>query len=148
MSQTIDQTAPAIARWLAPHIARELGLVPQFRAPSAAPSYDDATCATFVRELGLGVLNRAAVFFMKLDRDGRVGSVELAEDLSLGTPRKLSSTLTNSMKQRATTLGLPYPWEPDTSADGRTLWMDRDGIATRMVAAIQSEQHRRSGTSA
>lgn len=145
MAQTLDQAAPAIAQWLAPHIARELGLPLPGSAMPAGSDYDDHTCATFVRELGTGVLNRAHDFFMKLEQDGSVGSVELAQHLSLGTPRNLSSALTNSLKQRAKALGLGYPWDDGVSTDDRTVWIDRGGIAARMVAAIQSEHHRRFG---
>jgi hypothetical protein len=142
MPQTPDQLVPALARWLAPHIARELGLTMPGTAPVAG-GYDDVTCALFVSELGTGVLNRAAGFFAKLDLDGQVGSVELAQHLNLGTPRNISSALTNSLKQRASALGLDRPWREGVSTDNRTVWVDRDGIAARMCAAIRAEQQRR-----
>ena len=143
MTEALNQAAPAIAQWLAPYIAQELGLSLPADGGSARSQYDDRTCAIYVRELGTGVLNRAADFFMKLEQDGSVGSVELAGHLNLGTPRNISSALTNSLKQRAKTLGLTYPWTDGVSDDDRTVWIDRDGIAARMVTAIQAEQSRR-----
>lgn len=80
-----------------------------------------------VRELGTGVLNRAVDFFMKLDADGRIGSVELARHLRIGTPRNIPSNLTNSLKQRAKSLGLERPWQEEVSPDNRTVWVDREG---------------------
>ncbi len=67
------------------------------------------------------MLNRAWEFFMKLDQDGSVGSMQLAQHLSLGTPRNISSALTNSLKQRAKALDLAYPWGDGISADDRTV---------------------------
>lgn len=143
MSQTLDQAGPAIARWLAPYLARELGLDRRETAQPSGIGYDDTTCAAFVRELGTGVLNRAIDFFMKLDQDGQVGSVELAQHLNLDTPRNISSALTNSLKQRARALGLDNPWADGVSSNDRTVWINRDGLAARMVVAIQVEQQRR-----
>lgn len=37
------------------------------------------------------------------------------------------------------------PWTETTGQDQRTVWVDRDGIAARMVEAIQAEHHRRTG---
>jgi len=55
------------------------------------------------------------------------------------------SLLTNSLKRRAKTLGLPRPWAEGVTSDNRTLWQDRDGIAARMVPAIADEEIRRLG---
>jgi len=136
-----EEVAPQLARWLAPYVAAELARLPA--ADSAPSSYDDRTCGEYVRDIGTPVLNRAIEFFMKLDTDGRVGSVELAQHLSIGTPRNIPSNLTNSLKQRAKAMRLQRPWDETVSADNRTVWVDRDGIAARMVKAIQAEQHRR-----
>lgn len=138
-----DELPPALARWLAPYVAEELRR--QGAGAPAAPMYDDATCAVYVRELGTGVLNRAHDFFLKLAEDGQIGSLALAQHLSIGTPRNIPANLTNSLKQRARTLGLERPWVETVSPDDRTVWVDRDRIAQRMVDAIRNEQQRRLG---
>jgi hypothetical protein len=126
-------------------VAAELAkLTPPSGVP--APSqYDSATCALYVSELGTGVLNRARDFFNKLANDGQATSVEVAQLLSIMTPRNIPANLTNSLKQRARTLGLERPWRETVSPEGRTVWVDRDGIAERLVKAIDAEQQRRFG---
>lgn len=64
-----DEIAPTLARWLAPYVAAELaGHPPDHTARTH--EYDAVTCKAYVRELGQGVLNRAADFFRKLGADG------------------------------------------------------------------------------
>lgn len=141
MSTTADEAATALARWLAPYIAAELGIA----VPKATLSsdYDAATCETYVRDLGQGVLNRASNLFTLLETRGRVGSLDLAEAIGTATPRNIPANLTNSLKQRARRLHLDrLPWD-ETEKDGRTVWVDRDGIAGRMLEAVQQEQRRR-----
>ncbi len=50
MTDTSEQAAPLIARWLAPHIARELGLPRPGTTPAPSADYDEKMCAEFVRE--------------------------------------------------------------------------------------------------
>lgn len=140
----LDELGAQLARWLAPYIAVELGLGAPDQATTQA-AFHEAQCQEFVKGLGTGVLNRAADFFMKLRDDGQIGSVELAQHLSLGTPRNIAAALTNSLKQRSKALGVERPWRELESQDGRTVWADRDGIAARMVPAIQAEISRRTG---
>ncbi len=141
-----DDIARAVAKFLAPYVAAELRPTGALASPSSASvEYDAATCAEFVRELGTGVLNRAADFFAKLDTDGQVGSLELASLLGTATPRNIPANLTNSLKQRARALGLARPWDEAIGSDDRTLWLDRDGIAARMSAAVRDERQRRFG---
>jgi len=154
MSTTIDTQfpegiAPALAKWLAPYVAAELahaqrpGSIP---VPTKSSDYDAATCAEYVRELGVPVINRATDFFQKLDADGQIGSLELANVMGLPTPRNIPSNLTNSLKQRARKMGLQVPWTELVSEDSRTVWADRDGIAGRMVDALRAETQRRFGS--
>jgi hypothetical protein len=160
MSHPLDEIAPGLARWLAPYVAEELGISAPGTSPELSPAYDEATCRAFLREIGDPVLDRAEVFFMALDEKARTGepglaSLELAERLdclererergSVSSPRQIAALLTNSLKRRARALGLPRPWEDGTTREDRTLWTDRDGIATRMVLAIPDEQVRRLG---
>lgn len=105
--------------------------------------YDDAACAALTRELGVNSLNRAGDFFAKLNADGAVDSLTMAGHMSLGTPRNISSALTTPVKRVAKRLGLGLPWIEDESAEGRTVWRDRDGISARMYEAVKAEQHRR-----
>ncbi len=139
-----DEIAPALARWLAPYVAAELAKRPA-ATPGALDEYDAAACAEYVRGLGQGVLNRATDLFTRLKADGRIGSLELASAIGTQTPRNIPANLTNSLKQRARKLGRPVPWTETTDDDQRTVWVDRDGIAARMVEAIQAEHHRRNG---
>jgi hypothetical protein len=145
MPTQLDELGPQIARWLAPYLATELGIARPHGGVAASRDYDDILCGVFVNGLGISVLNRAADFFMKLRDDGQVGSIELAEHLSLGSPRSIAAALTNSLKQRSKALGLERPWRELESSDGRTVWADRDGIASRMVPAIQAELAQRVG---
>lgn len=103
------------------------------------------TCGEYVQGLGQGVVNRFGDFFAKLKREGRIGSLELAKTIGTATPRNIPANLTNSLKRRARKLGRPVPWTETTDQDQRTVWVDRDGIAARMVEAIQAEQARWSG---
>lgn len=143
MDQSLDNLAPQLARWLAPHVADEL----QRRGFNLAPpaDYDEAACAALVREFGVNSLNRAGDFFGRLEADGAVDSLTMAQHMSLGTPRNISSALTTPLKRLAKRLGLGLPWVEDVSPEGRTVWRDRDGIAARMKAAVAAEQHRRFG---
>ena len=139
-----EETAQAIAKWLAPYVAAELASDGSgARGPSH--DYDAETCAEYVRELGQGVLNRATDFFAKLSQNGRIGSLDLASALGTDSPRNIPANLTNSLKQRARKMRLDVPWDETVSEDNRTVWLDRDGIAARMSDAIQAEQRRRQG---
>ena len=136
----------ALARELAPLIAEELGL----EKPSARPAtshgrYDHRTIVEFLSPLHLGdsVLLRARMFFAQLAKEGRVGSLELVELLDLKGATSIPANLTNPLKKRATRLGLPLPWEEDADRENRTVWLDRDDIAARMLEAIDAEIERR-----
>ena len=133
-----DEIGPAVAKWLAPFLVEELKSL-------ESTGYDDATCAEYVRELGQGVLNRAGTFFALLDQNGKVGSLELANAIGTNTPKNIPANLTNSLKQRAVAMSRPRPWDEAKGDDNRTVWLDRDGNAERMLDAIHAEQHRRSG---
>jgi hypothetical protein len=140
-----EEVGPAIARLLAPLVAAELAKLPSHNDAAPGQEYDAGTCAKYVAELGTGVLNRAHDFFTKLDVDGQVGSLELAQQLAIDTPRNIPANLTNSLKQRARAMGLERPWRETVSADDRTVWVDRDGIAELMIEAVRAEQQRRFG---
>jgi hypothetical protein len=136
-----EEIAPALARWLAPYVAEELNRLNSL-------GYDEAVCAAYVRELGQGVLNKAGTFFGMLEHHGKVGSLDLASAIGTDTPRNIPANLTNSLKQRAAAMGLTRPWDETKDEDNRTVWIDRDGIASRMNQAVMNEQHRRSGPKA
>ena len=139
----------ALARELAPLIAEELGLDMPSRghrpAPVAHGRYDHRTIVEFLSPLHLGdsVLLRARVFFKQIAKEGRVGSLELVELLDLKGATSIPANLTNPLKKRAARLGLEVPWEEDTDRENRTVWLDRDGIAARMLEAIGEEVGRR-----
>lgn len=137
----------ALARELAPLIAQELGLdrASGRPAPSTHGRYDHRTIVEFLSPLHLGdsVLLRARTFFERLARDGRVNSRELVELLGLKGPTSIPANLTNPLKKRAARLGLEVPWEETADREDRTVWVDRDDIAERMLAAIDEEIERR-----
>lgn len=158
-SYTGDESERALrmlARALAPYIAEELRRMHELDAASLSAEFDAATCERVVRALGDGVLERARVLFALLDEQQVIDSVQLARALGVG-PRELSGNLTTPLKRRVRALGLPLPFNgghggetyggidapsPDMDAS-RTHWQDHDGIAARMVAAIDAETARR-----
>ena len=138
----------ALARELAPLIAEELGLDKPSGRPAPTTShgrYDHKTIVDFLSPLHLGdsVLLRARVFFKQIAKEGRVGSLELVELLDLKGATSIPANLTNPLKKRVARLGLEVPWEEDADRENRTVWLDRDGIAARMLAAIDEEVRRR-----
>jgi hypothetical protein len=135
----------ALARWLAPYLAHELAARHETRGERRSDaSYDASVCAEYVRNLGDVVLANAARLFGLLARDGEVGSLALVDAIGVDGPRAIPSVLTTPLKRRAKAMGLAYPWNEDV-LDDRTLWVDRDGIATRMLTAISAEKDRRNG---
>lgn len=119
--------------------------------PSAAPStysatYDDETCKQFLNpdHLGDSVLDRAKTFFDLLERKGEVSSPELVAALGVKGARSIPANLTNPLKKRARKMKIQVPWTETSTPDGlRTVWNDRDGIASRMVKAIDQERKNR-----
>jgi hypothetical protein len=143
MTDDAETAARALARWLAPYVAEELG--PERRSqpePSPSPSYDDATCAVFVASLGDVVLENADVFFARLVHEGEIGSLTLADAIGVASPRNIAAVLTTPLKKRAKALALPLPWAEDAHGQ-RTVWVDRDGIGERMLHAVREEKERR-----
>jgi hypothetical protein len=137
----------ALARELAPLIAEELGLDKSSgrSAPTTHGRYDHRTIVEFLSPLHLGdsVLLRARAFFKQLAKEGRVGSLELVELLDLKGATSIPANLTNPLKKRAARLDLEVPWEETADRDDRTVWVDRDGIAARMLEAVDEEIRRR-----
>jgi hypothetical protein len=143
MTNDAEQAARALARWLAPYVAEELGLTgPSQRQPSPLQGYDDATCAVFVASLGDVVLDNAEVLFARLLQEREIGSLALADAIGVASPRNIAAVLTTPLKKRAKVLSLPFPWAEDARGQ-RTVWLDRDGIAERMVRAIRNEKAQR-----
>ena len=138
----------ALARELAPLIAEELGLDKPSgrRAPTTSHGrYDHKTIVEFLSPLHLAdsVLLRSRLFFKQLAKEGRVGSLELVAVLDLKGPTSIPANLTNPLKKRAARLRLEVPWQEDADREDRTVWVDRDGIAERMLEAINEEIRRR-----
>jgi hypothetical protein len=124
------------------------GFVKSSPVPSSLTStveYDADTCRQFLdaKHIGTNVLERAEVFFRALKADGEINSLDLVDALELeGGPRTIPANLTIALKKSYRRLGLSKPWAADTTGE-RTVWRDRDGIAARMVDAIQEERARR-----
>ena len=108
-ARAADAAARALAAWLAPYVAAELGGATAAVPLADAAAYDDAACAEFVHTLGDTVLRNADVFFTALDERGQIGSLELAERLGVGSPRNIPAVLTTPLKRRARAMGLVYP---------------------------------------
>lgn len=106
-------------------------------------TYDAEQCRALARELGINSLHRSRDFFGKLDSDGAVDSVTMATFIGVGTPRNIPSAVTTPIKRISKRLGLGLPWDEEVSADDRTVWRDRQGIAGRMLTAIDEENERR-----
>ncbi len=136
--------APAVAKWLAPYVASEIGGTagPPTARQHLTADYDEATCEEYVKEIGTHVLERAEDFVANLAQPDGVNSLAVARLLEVDSPRQIAALLTNSLKRRAKALGLPYPWQ-EFEIDGRTVWRDRDGIASRLYPAILDELERR-----
>jgi hypothetical protein len=133
--------ADDFGRWLAPFVADEIERRQRGRRPDA---FTDEQCRDLAEELGTNSLHRARDFFAKLEADGSVDSVTMASHLNVGTPRNIPAAVTTPIKRIAKRLGLALPWDETVNAEDRTVWRDRNGIAARMVAALEAENRRRS----
>lgn len=128
-----------LARWLVPYLQEELGIRP--KPPTYSDAYDEATCRRFVTQehLSEGVLRRARIFFARLQSGETISAPEVVELLGLKGSRSIAAALTNPLKKRRNKLGFErMPWEEGWDGSNTT-WTDRDGIAARMVAAIDAE---------
>jgi hypothetical protein len=143
MTNDSELAARALARWLAPYVAEELGL-PSVSQSKPAPleSYDEATCAVYVASLGDVVLDNAETFFARLGQEGEIGSLALADAIGVASPRNIAAVLTTPLKKRAKALSLPLPWA-EAAHGQRTVWLDRDDIAERMLHAVREQKARR-----
>jgi hypothetical protein len=144
-----DIVARTLAAWLAPYIAAELGMEPA--APSARPvaseveAYDSRTCDEFVSTLGDKVLHNSHEFFSAIVERGQVGSLELAALIGVTSPRNIPAVLTTPLKRRAKAMSLGNPWRESADHTNRTVWLTTDGVAKRMLAAVDAEIARRQG---
>lgn len=143
------QALDALAEALVPRLLTRGFVVGQ--EPTPGPSmysavYDDETCRQFLNpnHLGDSVLDRAKTFFELLDQKGEVASPDLVAALGVKGARSVPANLTNPLKKRARKMNIPVPWIETATPDGlRTVWQDRDGIASRMLKAIERERTRR-----
>ncbi len=143
MTDDAEVAARALARWLAPYLAEELGLVRGSQLkPSPVESYDDATCAVYVASLGDVVLDNSEIFFARLGHEGEIGSLALADAIGVASPRNIAAVLTTPLKKRAKALSLPLPWAEDAHGQ-RTVWLNRENIAERMLHAVHNEKAQR-----
>ena len=83
--------------------------------------------------------------------NGRISSVELAKRSGVQSPKALAGFMTTSLKRNARSFGLPLPFDggegslpfggapnpAPTDDPQRTYWVDREGIAERMVVALR-----------
>ena len=156
---SFETLGPLWASFLAPYVIAELrvqGVVPPAppgepdtaTATTTAPAapgllFDAHACLVFANGLGDNVLGRALVMFRLLAAAGQLDSVALlnATPEAKSTPH-LASLLTNHLKHRCKSIGLRYPWR-SAKRRGRVTWIDFDGIAARMVAAMEHEERSR-----
>ncbi len=154
-----EETLRLLARAIAPYLADELRHLESLEDESLSANYDNKTCQRYVADLGDEVLGRAGVLFRLLANERVVDSLQLAQALGI-TPRELSGYLTTPLKRRAKALHLSLPFagglgtksyggipapSPDMDPE-RTHWQDRDGIARRMLGAIDELRESRSLT--
>jgi hypothetical protein len=148
MTALSEAALDGLADALLPKLVSRGVMFDQTMPPSTgySPNYDDVTCRVFLKPEHMGdtVVDRAATFFGLLERHGEVSSPDLVVALSLKGARSLPANLTNSLKKRARKMRIPVPWTETATPDGlRTIWKDRDGIAARMVKAIDDERRQR-----
>ncbi len=141
-SQALDALAEALGPRL---VARGfvVGHRPITTSSAYSATYDEATCQQFLNpdHLGDSVLDRAKTFFELLNQNGEVSSPDLVAALGVKGARSVPANLTNPLKKRARKMKIPVPWTETSTPDGlRTVWKDRDGIASRMVKAIERER--------
>jgi hypothetical protein len=144
-ARAADAAGRALAAWLAPYIAAELGRARPPTPVSERDAYVEATCAEFVQALGDKVLRNATTFFTAIQERGQIGSLELAERLGVGSPRNIPAVLTTPLKRRARAMGLPYPWGESADHTNRTVWLSIEGVPERMLSALNAEIKRRNG---
>jgi hypothetical protein len=142
MTNDAETAARALAQWLAPYLTEELGLTRPAQPQLSLESYDEGTCAVVVAPLGDVVLDNAEVFFTRLADEGEIGSLALADAIGVASPRNIAAVLTTPLKKRAKALSLPLPWAEDAHGQ-RTIWLNREGIAERMLHAVHEEKARR-----
>jgi hypothetical protein len=137
----LEQLGRLLARWLTPYIKEGLGApgVGDGETHQQLSHYTPDECASYVHALGDSVLAAAETFFGGLAAKGENDSLAVARALGLDTPRKIPAVLTTPLKRRAKALGWPYPWHQDDERE-RTVWIDRDGTAARMLVAIREER--------
>lgn len=150
MSTLVDsQALDALAEALGPRLVVRgfvMGQGPTTTPSSYSAEYDDITCRRFLSpdHLGDSVLDRAKTFFELLEDRGEVSSPDLVVALGVKGARSVPANLTNPLKKRARKMKIPVPWTETSTPDGlRTVWKDRDGIASRMVKAIDREREDR-----
>ena len=144
-SQALDALADALGPRM---VARGfvLGQAPTKTSSTYSARYDDATCQQFLNpdHLGDSVLDRTKTFFELLEQKGEISSPDLVAALGVKGARSVPANLTNPLKKRARKMKIPVPWTETSTPDGlRTVWKDRDGIAARMVKAIEQERKNR-----
>jgi hypothetical protein len=141
-SQALDALADALAPRLVA-LGFSTGQAPKGTPTTYSSTYDDPTCRQFLNRdhLGDNVLDRSRTFFQLLENNGEVSSPDLVSALGVKGARSVPANLTNPLKKRARKMKIPVPWTEASTPDGlRTVWKDRDGIAARMVRAIDEER--------
>ena len=146
MNSTLsDEAGRALAAWLAPYLAEQLGRVDEHSSAvvlpvgTSAEAFDDAGSREFVRGLGDKVLVNSWPFFSALNERGQIGSLEVARMIGVSSPRNIPAVLTTPLKRRAKALGLPLPWRSGADHEGRTLWFAISDISEKLVKAIDDE---------
>ena len=151
MSSVLSEEAGrALAAWLAPYLAEQLGSAVDPEAgrevvEGSAGGYTNEAVAEFVRGLGGKVLVNSRLFFAAMNERSRVGSLEVARMVGVSSPRLVPSVLTTPLKRRAKAMGLPLPWRSGADHEDRTLWFPIDDLAERFVKAIDAELEMRNG---
>lgn len=102
--------------------------------------YGLPTCRAVAARMTDELLDRSETLFRLLVEQGRVDSEILARGLR-AQPGAVAGLVSTPLTKLLRDVGLPAPYDQaEDPARRRRIWIDRDGAATRMLAAIRDEQ--------
>ena len=142
MTNDAEAAARALAHWLAPYLAESSASPHPQPQPSLLESYDEGTCAVFVSSLGDVVLDNAEVFFTRLAHDGESRLTRARGRDRRRQPPKHPRRPHHATQKASQGALATAPLGQDAHGQ-RTVWLNREGIAERMLRAVHEEKARR-----
>ncbi len=114
--------------------------------PTLGGVFGAETCAEYAGGLTDQVLGRSKLFFASLASEGEIDSGLLAERLG-AQPTELAGLLLTPLTRRAEAISVPAPFGLGrVKGTRRRLWLDVDGVASRLETAISREIAARAGS--